>query len=291
MLPFSGSSNYATFKSATGRAPASWSLWADWGSGSGNPSTFPTAQVDELHRNGTVPMIFWQPVGTGPAGHPLQTSCGTDYSWIINGGWDDYIHSWANAAKGHGRILLRFAHEMDGSWFPYGDSRCTNTTTKFKAMWRHVVGIFRHDGATNVKFVWSPLVATTGTKSLYPGNSWVDYVGFSAFNWAKSKHRPWLSLATLVQRATTGLTKYSNRPWIITEMGSVHQSGQSRPSWLKAGYTAVYKSFPRIKLMVYFNIDMRNSAHDQPNWQLSTRADVKAYKALLAQAKFRGVVN
>ena len=291
MLPFDSTTNYDTFKTATGRAPATWSLWADWGSGSENPSAFPTALVDQLHADGTVPMIFWQPVGAGTTAHPLQTSCGTDYKRIINGGWDDYINTWANAAKAAGgTILIRFAHEMDGGWFPFGYTRCTNTATKFKAMWKHVVTIFRKDHASNVKFVWSPLVASSKQKSLYPGNSWVDYVGFTAFNWAKSKHRPWLSLSTLVKRATSGLTKYSNRPWIVAELGSVRQSKENRPAWLKTGYNAVYKAFPRIKVMVYFNIDMRKRAHDQPNWQL-TGTDLKTYKSLLKNAKFQGKVS
>ena len=65
-------------------------------------------------------------------------------------------------------------------------------------MWKHVVGIFGHD-ATNVKFVWSPLNAGKA-KALYPGNRWVDYVGFTTFNWAANKKRSWKVLAQPARR-------------------------------------------------------------------------------------------
>jgi mannan endo-1,4-beta-mannosidase len=291
-LPYTSMNDYQDIKNATGRAPAVWSIWSDWGSGTANPTAFPTTLVNQLRDRGTVPLIIWQPVGNkGNTSHPLQTSCGTDYNLIINGSWDSYIHSWANAAIGKGRILLRFAHEMDGSWFAFGYTRCTNSTSKFKQMWKHVVNIFRDDGATNVKFVWSPLIATTARKSLYPGDSYVDYVGVTAFNWAGSKSRPWISLQTLISRATTGLTSFSSRPWIVAETGSVVQAGHSRSSWLKTGYNNVYASFPRVKVILYFDIDMTKRAHDQPNWRLRLSSDFSAYRSLTALSKFQGHVS
>lgn len=296
MLPNGDMSNFTSFKNATGHAPAVFSIWRDWGTGTANPTTFPGGLIDQLAKTQTVPLIFWQPVGNSHDGYgPLQTSCGTKYSNIWNrtsGPWDGYIKQWADEARTKGTILMRFAHEMDGGWFPYGVSRCTNTATKFKAMWKHVVGIFRRERATNVKFVWSPLVATTRQANLYPGNSYVDYVGVTAFNWASSKNRPWLSLKTLLSRATTGLTSYSSKPWIVAETASVKSTSMhSRPSWLTVGYNDLYSSFPRIKVIMYFNIDMTHRALHQPNWLLNTSADISAYRSLLHSLHFLGKVT
>jgi mannan endo-1,4-beta-mannosidase len=296
MLPYDNAATYDTFTAKTGKAPAVWSIWADWG-GAANPSAFPTALVNKLTLAKTVPLIIWQPVGTGkppgsPSSPPLQESCGVSYDKIIGGDWDTYIHSWAQAAAATtGPVLIRFAHEMDGNWFPYSTLNCGNSVKKFKRMWQYVVNIFRHDGATNVKFVWSPRSATTAQKALYPGDSYVDYVGVTAFNWAASKGKPWQSLTTLVSKATKGLTTYSSKPWIVAETGSVEQTGYSRPLWLKTGYAGLYSALPRVAIVMYFNVDMRLRAHNQPNWQLHTTADFKAYKAVLAQAKFQGKVT
>lgn len=292
MLPYDSSTNFDTFTSTMGRAPATWSIWSDWG---GN-SAFPTALVDRLRDAGTVPFIWWQPVGSAtPPGHPesppLQESCGTDYGKIIGGDWDNYIHQYAQAAVGHGPILVRFTHEMDGIWFPFGVGRCTNTPAKFVAMWKHVVSIFRADGATNVKFVWSPRRASLVEEPMYPGDSWVDYVGVTAYNWAYVKNKPWTNLLTLVQRATSGLSLYAgSKPWIVAETGSPDHPG-SRPNWISLGYKQLYNKIPNIALIVYFDIDMTYRAKNQPNWQLNTSADNSAYKALLVATRFQGTIH
>lgn len=295
MLPFDSPDTYAGFKASVGTAPAVWSVWADWADGN---SSFPTDVVNQLRADGTVPLIFWQPVGTNrPPGHPtappLQESCGVDYSKIISGKWDTYIHQWAQQAVGMGRILVRFAHEMDGGWFPFGVTRCQNTADKFKTMWKHVVKIFRTEGATNVKFVWSPLNASTKAKALYPGNKWVDYVGFTSFNWGSYKNTSWKNMINGVKSVTNGLKSYAGtKPWILAETGSIPtQPGHSRPSWLTTGYNAIYSQIPNIKIIMYFNVDMTNLAHHQPNWQLNTADDLNAYRSLLSSKKFQGKVN
>lgn len=293
MVPAANPNAYADFTASVGRAPAVWSVWANWADSS---SAFPTALVDQLHAGRTVPFIFWQLAGTNTApdgSGPLQRSCGTDYKSIINGHWDQYIHAWAHDAIGHGTILIRFAHEMDGRGaFPWGVSRCKNTPAKFILMWRHVVQIFRDEHASNVKFVWSPIKAISSRKSLYPGSSWVDYVGFTAFNWAASKDRPWLTLAQQVQTATDGVKTYAgDKPWIVAEAGTVEQAGNSRHSWLTKGYNKVYTQFPKIKVIVYFNIDMTVLEEGQPDWTLHPGADINAYTLLLQKPQFQGVIK
>lgn len=295
-LPFDSSSTYDSYASTMGKNPAVWSVWADWGQAA-NPSAFPTALVDRLASHGTVPLIFWQPVGSGrPPGHPssppLQEACGTDYSKIQGGDWDIYIHQWANAAKGHGPILIRFAHEMDGNWYPYGVGHCTNTALKFRSMWRHVVGIFRADGATNVKFVWSPGRPVLAAKALYPSSTWVDYVGMTAYNWSQTKGVAWASLNASVSKSTAGLLTYAaDKPWIVAETGAPDEAGQDRAAWITQGYDAVYRTIPNVKLIVYFDVDMRARAHHQPNWQLYRSSEINAYTSMLNDVRFQGTIH
>lgn len=289
MLPDSAAS-YDAFKTATGRAPALWSLWVNWADGS---SAFPTAMVNKLKGTGTVPLIFWQPTGyaspPGQTGAPLQDACGTAYTKIISGSWDTYIHQWATAAKGKGRILVRFAHEMDGAWFPWGNTNCGNTPDGFKTMWKHIVGIFRTVGATNVKFVWSPYQARAKQKAWYPGNGWVDYIGFTVFNWAQYHAAAWTDLATGIKQATKNLSYTGSKPWIVAETGSADAPGHTRASWLTSGYNAVYAQLPKVAAIVYFDMDMSVIA-GQPNWALGS-ADLAAYAALLKAKKFQGKIS
>ncbi|HEY5520798.1 MAG TPA: hypothetical protein VIK08_09075, partial [Candidatus Limnocylindrales bacterium] len=102
------------YKSSVGRAPALWAVWSDWG---GANRAFPTSFMSALRTRGIVPMVNWQPIDPS---HP--TDCG---NWsldnIINGDHDAYIRQWAAAAKAYGgRVIVRFAHEMNGYWFIWG---------------------------------------------------------------------------------------------------------------------------------------------------------------------------
>jgi len=295
MLP-DGADSYTAFKAATGNAtipaPALWSLWVNWADDS---SAFPTAMVATLKKAGTVPLIFWQPTGyaspPNQSGAPLQQDCGTPYTTIIGGAWDSYITTWATAAmNSKSRILVRFAHEMDGKWFPWGDTNCGNTPAGFMTMWKHVVSIFRTVGATNVKFVWSPYQARAKQVAFYPGNGWVDYIGFTVFNWAGA-HPPaaWTDLVTGIKQATKNLTYAGGKPWIVAETGSAEAPGHTRASWLTTGYKGVYSQLPKVAAIVYFDMDMTAVA-GQPDWSLGS-ADLSAYAALLKTKKFQGKIS
>jgi Glycosyl hydrolase family 26 len=52
---------------------------------------------------------------------------------------------------------------MNGNWFPWGRGRITPRV--YKAAWRHLVRIFRAEGADNVKWVWTPNVSITAAVS------------------------------------------------------------------------------------------------------------------------------
>ena len=280
------------FTASVGRAPAIWSIWSNWG---GTDGPFPTSLVAGLNARQIVPMIFWQP--TNP-GHDTDSSY--SYKSIMGGSHDAYIRAWATAAKASGQtIILRFAHEMNGSWFPWGVCRFTNTAAKFVKMWRHVWRIFRGPhgvGATNVKFLWNPYAPGQSSecgsyKALYPGDAFVDYAGFTDFNWAKKRNGV-VNYRSMVKVFTAGmkaLKKVTKKPVIVGETGTTSRGG-NKPAWIRKGYPAVYKAFPRIKAIVYFDLDMR--ADGQPNWLLTDPAKaLTAYAKTVADPRFQGTIH
>jgi cellulose synthase (UDP-forming) len=48
----------------------------------------------------------------------------------------------------------------------------------YQQAFRHVVSLFRDEGADNVRFVWSP-AGETNALDYYPGGDVVDYVGLT----------------------------------------------------------------------------------------------------------------
>ncbi len=278
------------YTQSVGRAPALWAVWSDWG---GSDGAFPTSFLNSLHSHypTTVPMVNWEPID--PA---HQTDCS---HWsldnIINGDHDSYILDWATAAKAYGgRLIVRFAHEMNGYWFIWGASRCTNTPAKFVAAWRHVWNIFSSVGATNVKFLWS-IYGASHLRAYYPGNSYVDYVGLTAFNWGPSgsnNNQPWRSMVVNFKPSMRALMRVSRKPIIAAEMGAANVPGCSRcnkAAWISAGYPKVRAKWPRLVAMVYFDLDMRFV--NQPDWRLdSPSSTLTAYRAIVAKKGFQGTL-
>lgn len=288
---------YKKFKEDSGgRAPAVWSIWSDWGS----PITrkLPLDFMEQhLKPNGTVPIILWQPVN--PAS---KWDRSYSYKRIRQGKYDDYIRDFAQDVRTYnGRVLIRFAHEFDGNWFPWGIGKPGNSVAEFKRAWRHIHRIFRDKKtgiAKKARFIWSPQGSKGGKwmKQVFPGKSYVDYIGFTAFNWAAYKRLEWRSLSNVVSRRLKLFKDLPKKPFIVAETGTDYRNKKhSKAKWIRDGYEAVYRKWPRIVAISYFNVDMRkaNDPGHTENWSLDRPTDgsaMKAYRKLLRKSKFRGAI-
>jgi chitodextrinase len=103
----------------------------------------------------------------------------------INAGAEDAWHvRVAQAVKDLGvPTFVKLYHEFNGSWMPYytpGDTAADGQA--FINAWRHVVSIYKAQGATNAVFVWAPHgPGDANAKARYPGDAWVDWVGNSSY--------------------------------------------------------------------------------------------------------------
>jgi len=296
------------FTTAVGRKPALWTLWSDWG----DPASraFPTDTVTMLKSKGIAPVIMWEPLNPSN-----QTDC-TNWSNakvlerlqpgyvppIDHPEYDyyEYVKAWAEAAKASGStILLRVMHEMNGYWYIWGVGRCSNTYASIKSVWRTIWNIVKGPegvGATNVKFVWS-VTGTNYIGTVWPGDTYVDYIGISAFNWGKNtkpgSFDAWRSMVTAIGKTMSAITNKINsqKPIIIAELGSADKAGCAtcKPDWVSTGYPATYKKWSRIKAIVYLNMDL--TAQGATDWRLTTPPlTMNRYKVLAGQARFQGLI-
>ena len=122
---------------------------------------------------------------------------------------DDVYHQRAQGARDLGvDILLRWGHEMNGNWYPWAGANnggANGGPAKYIAAYHHVHDLFVADGATNVYWVWCPLVADVPAETwnhwtnYYPGDDYVDWVGLDAYNWGTSSSCcTWQSFGDLV---------------------------------------------------------------------------------------------
>ena len=200
---------------------------------------------------------------------------------ITNHDFDSYIVSYATAVKKFGKpVMIRFAHEMNGNWYSWGST--FNTPDEYIAAWRHVHDIFVKEGATNATWVWSPNEIYTDPRTpyaddilrFYPGDEYVDWVGFSSFNWANQyKHNVWKDPEDMYAQ-TLSVLKQLNKPIMITETASADgATPEMKANWIKA-LAHYINNNPVIKGILWFDI-----ADNGINWSIdSTPLSQKAFE-------------
>jgi hypothetical protein len=126
---------------------------------------------------------------------------------------------------------------------------------------------------------------------LWPGSKYVDYIGFTAFNWASYHDVEWKTLDYLLSHRLAYFRDLPKKPMIITELGT-HYIGGNKAKWITDGYDAVYKKWPKVVGIIYFNVDVQLDDPEHPENWLLTKPDngsaLKAYKKLLNQTRFKG---
>lgn len=101
-------------------------------------------------------------------GNPCD-STGISINNVINGVYDTYLTNFANSVKAFGDpVMITFDHEMNGSWYPWGDTEIT--PTQWIAAWQHVTSLISSI-APNVTWVWAPNIeqGAAPVSSYWPG--------------------------------------------------------------------------------------------------------------------------
>ncbi len=250
-------------------------------------------------------MTAWQAQNVAPliTWDPLDVR----YTDIIAGKWDAYFTASALAVKAFpGTIFLRPLHEFNGSYKPYGlanEGADTTADTNFIAAWRHMVDVFRAQGATNVRWVWCYANHSVPSDvkypwndpaNAYPGNEYVDWVAFDAFNRGNEQTgQPWQTFDELIgasyQRAV-GISTL--RPVMIAELGTDEwgDGGARKALWLSTMLTELPAAYPHLRGIGYFDFSNHEFAYGLQSSPAAEAAWVTGLRTLNAAdvLNFRG---
>jgi hypothetical protein len=218
---------------------------------------FPSQQMSAIRNYGAIPMLNWSSMVS-----PLTTvEPAFTLGNVINGEYDSYIRSFALGAKAWGYpFFLRFDWEMNSNWFPWSEAANGNSPGQSAAAWRHVHDIFTSVGATNVNWVWCPVVInTTAAPSLsevYPGNQYVDWTCTDGYNWGTKAHGPngWTSFAKVFSSTYTAITTRIAplKPMMIAEVAS-SSFGGSRSAWISNMFASLRTGYPSIRAVLWYD--------------------------------------
>lgn len=171
---------------------------------------------------------------------------------------------------------LRFAHEMNGWWYPWAESQNGNVPGDYTRAWRHVHRLFRSAGATHARVVWS-VNAVSGSarevplERLYPGDDYVDLVRMTAYG-----HGP--SAADSLDPTYRRLTGLTSRSVLITETGA---DGPARADWV-ASFGDYLAAYDRIRGFVWFNTTPDSTGASGDYRFNATPTSARAFARMLA---------
>jgi hypothetical protein len=206
-------------------------------------------------------MISWEPWKPVPASlgavQQYMPQPGYRNGDIARGAQDDYISGFARSLAGfHGVVYLRYAHEMNGFWYPWARG-----PRQYVAAWRRIVSIFRAVGAHNVRFVWSvnpnmfqPRSAwLRALRRYWPGSRFVDAVGSTMINFGGRRN---YRVNRFVPRLRM-LHGLYHKPVMLTETNTAYR-GHVR--WLRDLRHLLRRS-PWIDAVVWSQLKSRGKAH------------------------------
>jgi len=232
-------------------------------------------------------LITWEPWKPVPAelgaGAQFAPQPGYTNREIADGAQDDYITRFArNLATFRGQVYIRYAHEMNGTWYPW-----SRDPIQYRWAWRHVVRLVEAAGAANVKFVWSPnpslfLSPSAWLRSVrvyWPGSRYVDAVGSTMINFGGTKN---YTVARFAPRLRA-LRKLYRKPVMLTEVKTVKRG---RVAWLR-DLRALLRRTAWIRSVAWFQSQSRAAAQLEGlgagNWDLTHDA--------AAAAIVRGIIH
>lgn len=244
----------AAIKDLEGKAGRKFDIvyrYHDWGTTDNGvfPDRFETAQM----REGYIVHLSWE---------SRRYSGGTNVTWteIANGAQDAVIRAAAERARNApGKFMIAFDHEMDNVDVHAADG----PDADYVRAYRRIVDMFREAGATNVVWVWTPM-GWSGTRArlpaLYPGDSYVDWIGYDPYNFYECNGVGWKDPATTfgshyqwmhepAQRAWHG-----DKPYILSEFSSHEDPANPdrKGEWMR-GVVDALKRYPDIKAVQLYN--------------------------------------
>ena len=189
-------------------------------------------------------------------------------------------------------MLVRFAHEMNGNWYPWAIGVNGNTSADYVAAFRHVHNLFAAAGASNVQWVWSPNVlagATSNLVSEYPGSHYVDVVGIDGYNFGTATpHSTWVDPSEIFGATLKLLRKLNlGKPVLVDEVGC-GQVGGNKATWI-TNFVKLLSAEPLVKGFLWseFNTPIEWGVETSPSSLASMKASLHEYWAPPAPSSVR----
>jgi mannan endo-1,4-beta-mannosidase len=240
------------FTRAAGRQPNLIGYYSGW------DEPFKTGFAQQVRQHGATTIIQINPTLASVAN-------------IAAGQQDAYLHRFAAAVRAYGHpVVIGFGHEMNANWYSWGYGQASPAA--FVAAWRHIVTLFRQQGATNVTWLWTLQADEKGTgpvASWWPGASYVNWVGIDGYY-----YRPTDSFFSVFGATVAQVRLFTGKPILLSEAAVGPGAGQAAKI---PGLFTGMRQYGTLGL-VWFDIAQNDGVYHQ-DWHLEDNpAAVSAFR-------------
>jgi mannan endo-1,4-beta-mannosidase len=184
-----------TFTQAAGQPPNLVGYYSGWA------EKFATSFAENAYRHSAHLFVQIDPTFASVSG-------------IASGAYDGYLRSYADSVRDFRHpVVIGFGHEMNAPWYSWGFGHVTAPT--FIAAWRHIVTLFRGQGADNVTWLWTINADRRGTGPIeqwWPGGKYVTWVGIDGYY-----YRPHDTFATVFGTTIHQVQQFTRKPVLLSE--------------------------------------------------------------------------
>ncbi len=192
------------FSTAAGRRPNLLGYFSGWA------QAFDVSFARSIRAHGVIPFVQIDPTFAS-----VQA--------VAAGTYDGYLRSYANSVRNFGHpVVIGFGHEMNARWYSWGYGHVPAPT--FVAAWRHLVTVFRGQGAENVTWLWTVNADRPGTGPIaawWPGAGYVTWVGIDGYYYGPSD-----TFASVFGKTIDQVRAFTRKPVLLSETAVGPRAGQ-----------------------------------------------------------------
>ena len=287
--------------------------WAYFSQNWFNGIVYPKASIHAIYESGAVPFVRLMPRSDEEQGHAeLHFS----FQHIIDGDFDTQLRKWAQDAKVEGiPLLMDFAVEANGDWFGwsgvfnggaktdgYGDPTYPDGPERFRDAYRHIITLFREEGATDITWFFhynyasSPYEAWNKPRYYYPGDDYIDWVGFSLYG-AQTLDEAWdgLDFSTQLQDYSDDAEAINHhKPIALLEFGVTdHHAGGSKSQWFDDAFRTILSNpYMRFDAISPWHETWQNEDGTYSTLRLDSSTEVQdTFRNLVANPRFSSTLD
>jgi mannan endo-1,4-beta-mannosidase len=185
----------ASFAQAAGQVPNLIGYYSGWA------EPFNVTFANTLRNHGIIPFVQIDPTDAS-------------VSAIAGGTYDEYLRSYADSVRNFkDAVVIGFGHEMNANWYSWGYGHVA--PSKFIAAWKHLVTVFRQQGADNVTWLWTVQADgphTGPVQDWWPGASYVTWVGVDGYY-----YRPTDTFSSVFGKTIDQVRTFTKAPVLLSE--------------------------------------------------------------------------